>query len=72
MGTMDPYHKQPRPLTFDEKRAAEAAFTGQPPGPAWSEAGQRVYDGLVGVLSRRAANKLSRDYERLALSGASN
>lgn len=37
------YHRRPRPLTFDEKQAAEAAFVDEPPCVAGSEVGRRVY-----------------------------
>ena len=46
--------KRPRPLTFDEQRAAEAAFAGEPVCADWSEAGRKVYEGLVTVLLNRA------------------
>lgn len=39
-----------RQLTYDEKKAAEAAFTGRPFNPEWSDAARRVYDGIVGVM----------------------
>ncbi|HEX2055766.1 MAG TPA: hypothetical protein VHF07_04695 [Nitrospiraceae bacterium] len=39
-----------RALTYDEKKAAEAAFTGRPFNPEWSDAARRVYDGIVGVM----------------------
>lgn len=38
---------QPRPLTYDEKKAAEAAFRGEPFNPAWSSAAAKVYAGIV-------------------------
>ncbi len=41
-----------RPLTYDEKKAAEAAFKGSPFDPQWSEAARTVYFGL----SRAIAN----------------
>jgi hypothetical protein len=37
-------------LTYDEKKAAEAAFTGRPFNPEWSDAARRVYDGIVSVM----------------------
>ncbi len=40
----------PRGLTHDEKRAAEAAFRGLPPDPRWSTAARSVYDGLLMAL----------------------
>ncbi len=41
-------------LTYDEKRAAEAAFRGLPCDPAWSEAARDVYAGLVKALHAHA------------------
>lgn len=35
-----------RPLTHDEKKAAEAAFKGAPFDPKWSESAHKVYLGL--------------------------
>lgn len=37
----------PRPLTRDQKKAAEAAFQGLPFDPKWSPAAKTVYDGIV-------------------------
>jgi hypothetical protein len=36
-----------RYLTYDEKKAAEAAFRGLPRDPKWSEAARDVYDGII-------------------------
>ena len=36
-----------RPLTLDQKKAAEAAFQGLPFDPKWSPAAKAVYDGIV-------------------------
>jgi hypothetical protein len=36
-----------RPLTLDQKKAAEAAFKGLPFDPNWSLAAKAVYDGIV-------------------------
>ncbi len=36
-----------RILTHDERRAADAAFTGRPFDPSWSEAARMVYDGIL-------------------------
>ncbi len=35
-----------RPLTYDEKKAAEAAFRGSPLDPTWSKAARNIYEGL--------------------------
>ena len=40
-----------RPLTYDEKKAAEAAFTGSPFDPEWSEAARKVYIGLSKAMA---------------------
>ncbi|MGH7206331.1 MAG: hypothetical protein ACREI2_09015 [Nitrospiraceae bacterium] len=40
----------PRKLSHDEKKAAEAAFTGRPFNPAWSLSARAVYDGIVKAL----------------------
>lgn len=42
-------------LTFDEQRAAEAAFQGEPCDPEWSSTAREVYDGILGVLRRRCS-----------------
>lgn len=34
-------------LTFDEKRAAEAAFRGLPFDPGWSQSAQVIYHGIL-------------------------
>ena len=44
---------QPRPLTYDEKKAAEAAFRGVPFDPSWSESALKVYEGLRLAMARR-------------------
>ena len=44
---------QPRPLTYDEKKAAEAAFRGAPFDPGWSESALKVYEGLRLAIARR-------------------
>ena len=49
---------QPRPLTYDEKKAAEAAFLGQPFNPAWSTAATKVYGGIVAAMGHRQAPAL--------------
>jgi hypothetical protein len=43
--------RTPRLLTHDERKAAEAAFSGRPCDPAWSESAQRVYKGLIHALT---------------------
>ena len=40
----------PKALTYDEKKAAEAAFAGRPFNEAWSASARVVYDGIVKAL----------------------
>jgi len=37
----------PRILTYDERRAANAAFAGYPFDPSWSKAARAVYEGIL-------------------------
>ena len=39
-----------RDLTYDERKAAEAAFRGLPVDPNWSKAAHGVYQGIVGAM----------------------
>ena len=42
-----------RPLTHDEKKAAEAAFQGLPFDPMLSEAARKVYLGLSVAIAKK-------------------
>lgn len=42
-----------RTLTYDELKAAEAAFRGEPFNPAWSAAAAQVYAGILAALTNR-------------------
>ncbi len=42
----------PRALTHDERKAAEAAFRGQPFHPSWSIRARTIYDGILATLER--------------------
>jgi hypothetical protein len=44
---------EPVRLTYDEAKAAEAAFRGDPPDPAWTMAALRVYHGIVAAIEKR-------------------
>jgi hypothetical protein len=44
------YSRMARYLTYDEKKAAEAAFRGLPCDPTWSDAARAVYDGITKAL----------------------
>jgi len=43
-------HQTPRALSYDEKLAAEAAFSGRPFNPRWSARARLVYDGILSSL----------------------
>ena len=43
---------QPRPLTYDEKKASEAAFHGMPCDPTWSQSAKAVYDGILATMNK--------------------
>ena len=47
-----PVQDQARPLTYDEKKAAEAAFRGEPFNPSWSSAAAKVYAGIVTAMEK--------------------
>lgn len=49
----------PRELTHDEKKAAEAAFRGEPFTPSWSDAAARVYAGIVQARHKRESELVS-------------
>ena len=42
------------PLTYDEQKAAEAAFRGLRLDPKWSQRAQCVYRGILAVTDGRA------------------
>jgi len=41
------------PLTYDEHKAAEAAFHGLPLDPKWSRHAQEIYLGILAVTNGR-------------------
>jgi len=45
-------------LTHDEKKAADAAFTGRPFNETWSASARAVYDGIVKAMPHRDAEIL--------------
>ncbi|MFO0774288.1 MAG: hypothetical protein U0172_06460 [Nitrospiraceae bacterium] len=53
IATSQPAAPAPRPLTYDEKKAAEAAFQGMPFNPEWSDAARKVYDGILLAMGER-------------------
>jgi hypothetical protein len=44
-------HLPARSLTHDEKKAADAAFSGRPFNPVWSASARLVYDGILKALT---------------------
>ena len=46
-----------RPLTEEERMAAEAAFKGYACEPGWSASAHRIYDGIIRALLARAPRK---------------
>lgn len=50
-------HQPPRTLSYDEKHAAEAAFSGRPFNPRWSARARLVYDGILNSLPASARSE---------------
>jgi hypothetical protein len=46
-----------RVLTHDEKKAAEAAFQGEPFNPAWSVSAAHVYAGIRSAMGKQEASQ---------------
>jgi len=44
-----------RDLTYDERKAAEAAFRGLPVDPKWSKSAHGVYQGIIGAMGGKPA-----------------
>ena len=44
---------EPKPLTNDERKAAEAAFCGYPPNPEWTDSAQEIYARLSAAMATR-------------------
>ena len=44
---------QSHELTYDQKKAAEAAFRGNPPDPKWSVAARSIYEGIAQALAEQ-------------------
>lgn len=47
--------KTKRPLTNDERKAAEAAFRGEPFDAEWSQSAREMYEGISAFLALRTA-----------------
>ena len=48
----------PRALTYDESKAAEAAFRGDPFNPSWSASAQKIYDGILAAMGKRELSQV--------------
>ena len=48
------------PLTYDEHKAAEAAFHGLPLDPKWSHHAQEIYLGILTVTNGRTSEPSAR------------
>ncbi|MCI0428134.1 MAG: hypothetical protein L0Z46_08975 [Nitrospiraceae bacterium] len=44
---------EPKPLTYDEHKAAEAAFRGYPPNADWTDSAQEIYARLSAAITKR-------------------
>jgi hypothetical protein len=50
---------EPKPLTYDEHKAAEAAFRGYPPNPDWTESALEIYARLSAAIATRRITSLN-------------
>lgn len=55
---------EPKPLTYDEHKAAEAAFRGDPPNADWTDSAQEIYARLSAAIATRRAAALTLSSER--------
>ena len=55
---------EPKPLTYDEHKAAEAAFRGDPPKTDWTDSAQEIYARLSAVIATRKAAVLTHSSKR--------
>jgi hypothetical protein len=50
---------EPKPLTYDEHKAAEAAFRGYPPNADWTDSAQEIYARLSAVIATQRTTALN-------------
>ena len=50
---------EPKPLTYDEHKAAEAAFRGYPPNADWTDSAQEIYARLSAAIAKRRTTALN-------------
>jgi hypothetical protein len=55
---------EPKPLTYDEHKAAEAAFRGYPPNDDWTDSAQEIYVRLSAAIAIRRITALNPTNER--------
>jgi len=59
-----------KPLTYDEHKAAEAAFRGYPPSDDWTDSAREIYVRLSAAIAKRRAINLDQvkepDLEEIA------
>ena len=53
-----------KPLTYDEHKAAEAAFRGYPPNTDWTDSAQKIYVRLSASIAKRNATAFNETNER--------
>jgi hypothetical protein len=56
-------HTTPKPLTNDEKKAADAAFAGRPFNSSWSTSARIVYDGIMNALPKEVTPAVPEEVE---------
>lgn len=59
-------HTSGRQLSFDERLAAEAAFSGRPFNSKWSQAARIVYDGILLAMGANPSLECSDSHESTA------
>ena len=50
---------EPKPLTYDEHKAAEAAFRGDPPDADWTDSAQEIYARLTAAIATQRTTALN-------------
>jgi len=55
---------EPKPLTYDEHKAAEAAFRGYPPNADWTDSAQEIYARLSTAIAKRRTTALNPTSDR--------
>jgi hypothetical protein len=54
----------PKSLTYDEHKAAEAAFRGYPPHADWTDSAQEIYARLSEAITKRSTTPLNPTSEK--------